>query len=297
MQLHYLIYLDILLAVCLGIFFTIDGYFFYKQQIKKQKLLTEDYVIAKEMEEFENIDIALHDGNVYEAQIHKEIENQQDLQDYITKWCHEIRIPLSACLLMNEKMEDAVLKQQIKEQLERMNQLLNAALVGCKVQSSLYDLQIKKVDVKDCVQTSIKNNRFFLIQNHFDIFVEIQDACVYSDKEWLVYVLDQLMSNAIKYAKNRHEIHIWTENRENTTILFFEDHGEGIQDVDIRRIFEKGYTGNNHHNGKYKSTGMGLYMVMLIMKKLGHEIQVESEFGNYTRFSITFHENKDYFLL
>ena len=53
MQLHYLIYLDILLAVCLGIFFTIDGYFFYKQQIKKQKLLTEDYVIAKEMEEFE----------------------------------------------------------------------------------------------------------------------------------------------------------------------------------------------------------------------------------------------------
>lgn len=84
MQLHYLIYLDILLAVCLGIFFTIDGYFFYKQQIKKQKLLTEDYVIAKEMEEFENIDIALHDGNVYEAQIHKEIENQQDLQDYIT---------------------------------------------------------------------------------------------------------------------------------------------------------------------------------------------------------------------
>ena len=201
MQLHYLIYLDILLAVCLGIFFTIDGYFFYKQQIKKQKLLTEDYVIAKEMEEFENIDIALHDGNVYEAQIHKEIENQQDLQDYITKWCHEIKIPLSACLLMNEKMEDAVLKQQIKEQLERMNQLLNAALVGCKVQSSLYDLQIKKVDVKDCVQTSIKNNRFFLIQNHFDIFVEIQDACVYSDKEWLVYVLDQLMSNAIKYVK------------------------------------------------------------------------------------------------
>ena len=66
------------------------------------------------MEEFENIDIALHDGNVYEAQIHKEIENQQDLQDYITKWCHEIKIPLSACLLMNEKMEDAVLKQQIK---------------------------------------------------------------------------------------------------------------------------------------------------------------------------------------
>lgn len=70
------------------------------------------------------------------------------------------------------------------------------------------------------------------------------------------------------------------------TKLFLEDNGEGIKDCDIRRIFDKGYTGSSHHNGKYKSTGMGLYMTAKIIEKLGHKILVESEWGNYTRFII-----------
>ena len=69
-----------------------------------------------------------------------------------------------------------------------------------------------------------------------------------------------------------------------------EDNGEGIQEKDIRRIFEKGYTGSNYHNGKYKSTGMGLYMVSRIIDRLGHEIWVESEYGRYTRFCIVFYK-------
>ena len=65
-----------------------------------------------------------------------------------------------------------------------------------------------------------------------------------------------------------------------------EDNGDGICEKDLRRIFEKGYTGTNYHNGRYKSTGMGLYMVSLILDKLGHDIQVESTYGQYTRFTI-----------
>jgi len=68
-----------------------------------------------------------------------------------------------------------------------------------------------------------------------------------------------------------------------------------MKDSDIRRIFEKGFTGSNYHNGKYKSTGMGLYMVSKIIDRLGHEIQVESEYKSYTRFCIIFHKNP-YFL-
>ena len=66
--------------------------------------------------------------------------------------------------------------------------------------------------------------------------------------------------------------------------LWVEDRGQGIQKQDMERIFEKGYTGSNYHNGKYKSTGMGLYMVSQIVQKLGHEIRVESKYGEYTRF-------------
>lgn len=68
--------------------------------------------------------------------------------------------------------------------------------------------------------------------------------------------------------------------------LFIEDNGEGIRESDIRRIFEKGYTGSNYHNGKYKSTGMGLYMADKIAGKLGHEISAESRYGEYTRFCV-----------
>ena len=70
--------------------------------------------------------------------------------------------------------------------------------------------------------------------------------------------------------------------------LFIEDNGEGIRESDIRRVFEKGYTGSNYHNGKYKSTGMGLYMAEKIAGKMGHQISVESRYGEYTRFGITF---------
>ena len=70
--------------------------------------------------------------------------------------------------------------------------------------------------------------------------------------------------------------------------------GVGICDSDLPRIFEKGFTGRNYHNGKYKSTGMGLYMAAKILGRLGHEIRVESEYGKYTRFSIIFKENPYY---
>lgn len=70
--------------------------------------------------------------------------------------------------------------------------------------------------------------------------------------------------------------------------MYVEDHGQGIREQDIGRIFEKGYTGDNYHNGKYKSTGMGLYMVSQIAARLGHQVEAESRYGEYTRFAVRF---------
>ena len=126
--------------------------------------------------------------------------------------------------------------------------------------------------------------------------MDVGEAQVYTDASWMVYVLDQLIGNAIKYKRRPEEgepeetgrLSIWTEGEQEETKLFVEDNGEGIRKTDIRRIFEKGYTGSNYHNGKYKSTGMGLYMVSQIVQKLGHEIRVESKYGEYTRFFVDF---------
>ena len=144
-----------------------------------------------------------------------------------------------------------------------------------------------------CIKVSIKNNQFFLIQKKFQIELPDTDVTVYTDEVWLTYILDQMVNNAVKYAKpdTSHSIRFWTQaakeqNQNNGVRLFIEDNGEGIQACDLRRIFEKGYTGSNYHNGRYKSTGMGLYMADQIAKRLTHKLSVESRYGEYTRFCI-----------
>ena len=192
---------------------------------------------------------------------------------------------------MVEKVKDAQVRMELREQLERMNYQASNMLQGCRLQSPLFDLQITKTSLKECVKESIRNNQFFLIQKRFSLDIQVDDVTVYTDKAWITYILDQLLNNAIKYTKKEAEepsIRIHSKVSKNQIELLVEDSGEGIQECDIRRIFEKGFTGSNYHNGKYKSTGMGLYMVEKIAKRLGHQIYAESQYGEYTCFHILF---------
>lgn len=291
----YIYYLDFLIIICLLLFFIIDYYSFHKKEKKINQLLQYQHLIYSEIHPLDNSEIIEHDIKIMQAQLNEQYQMNCDLQDYIAKWCHEVKLPLSALLLMNEKVADYSLKTSIKEQLEKIRQQLNDALIGCKVQSHIYDLQIQEVNLNECITTSIKNNQYFLIQKHFEINIEPCFETVYTDKEWLVYVLDQIIANSIKYCQENPQLHIKFKKSQKTLKLSIEDHGIGILESDIRNIFKKGFTGRNQHNGKYKSTGMGLYFVDMILQKLGHDIVVESEYGKYTRFIITFQDNRDYF--
>lgn len=228
------------------------------------------------------------DIEILKAHLEKRAEENRDLQDYVAKWCHEIKIPLAAALLMDEKIRDEQLRGELRGQLEKMNQQVRSMLLGCRLQGDWLDLKIQKTDLRECVNTAVKNNQFFLIQKNFTLDIHMEDHKVYTDPSWLVYILDQLFSNAIKYATEQPCLIIRSEKTEDAVILSVEDHGEGILESDIRRVFEKGFTGSNHHNGKYKSTGMGLYMVSRVAEKLEHEIRIESEAGKQTRVLIVF---------
>lgn len=294
---EYLWYMDFLVLLFLLVFAGADAYLFQKEEKKKQLLLLQEDVIYGQMGEFENREVAEHDVAVLKAQLQKEFQGSCELQDYVARWCHEFKIPLAAGLLMVEKLEDAQGRQALREQLERMNGQVRSMMAGCRLQSSLVDFQVRKTNLRECVRRSVKNNQFFLIRKGITLRMQVEELQVYTDSEWLVYILDQLIDNAVKYTKKDPErcLRLWTEGSGEKAVLWIEDNGEGIKDSDIRRIFEKGYTGSNYHNGKYKSTGMGLYMVSKIIGRLGHEIQVESKYGEYTRFGITFTSN-DYFL-
>ena len=309
-KISYLIYLDFLIAAVMTAFYAYDSICYRRIQRKKQELMQQDYLIYQEFQELPELhglfkedsvhietDIAAHDVLILKKQLQEQFDMNCDMQDYIAKWCHEIKIPLSASLLMAEKIEDAELKDSFLEQLERINVLLRSALLGTKMQSSLFDLQVRKTSLLKCIKESIHNNQFFLIRKHFTLDIQpgAEDLCVYTDPLWLTYVIDQLISNSVKYSKENPKLKIYTGTQNGTIQLYIEDNGEGIKESDIRRIFEKGYIGSNHHNGQYKSTGMGLYMVHEIIKKLEHEITVESEYNKYTRFIITFKDNREYF--
>ncbi len=302
-QIEYLAYLDVLFIVPFALATGAGCWKSVKQEKEKKHLMEQGELLCRTLPFFENQDIAEHDVRVVEEQMNRQFKENCDLQDFVAKWCHEFKIPLSAGLMMNDKIQDAKLRMDMREQLERMSQQINSMLLGCRLQSSIFDIQIKRTHLAECVKASLKNNRFFLIQRGFEVRTEIDDAAVYTDSSWIVYVLDQLIGNAVKYGRKGvpdsgedmpPALSIWTEKREGQIRLFVEDQGEGIMKRDIRRIFEKGYTGSNYHNGRYKSTGMGLYMVSKILDRLGHGIYAESEYGIYTRFCIVFQENGYY---
>ena len=284
----YLYYIDFLMLLFAALFAGSSYMSYRKKEKEKKRLLVTDGLIYDLLGGIRDREVMEHDITILQNQLDARFDENCELQDYVAKWCHEIKIPLSAAMLINEDTKDAEQKKRITQELERMNVSLNSLLLGCKLQSSLFDLQIRRVDLKECVKTSIKNNQYFLIQNHFQIDVDIEESTVYSDPAWIVYVLDQLIANAIKYKKDAPKLKIYTEKEDKRLKLFVRDNGEGIKESDIRRVFEKGYVGSNYHNGKYKSTGMGLYMVANILEKLEHEIYVESEYGEYTQFCINF---------
>lgn len=322
-KLFYLIYLDGLLLLIMVICFWVHRVKEKQRENKKQMLLKQNTLIYQEFQDREDADITEHDIKVLEKQIQDAFAMNCELQDYMARWCHEVKVPLSAALLLAEKIEEPSVKRQMQEQLERMNLQLKSALLGAKLQSSLFDLQIREVSLSKCIKKSIHNNQFFLVRKQFTLkirpmmgtdhavdegdiddntdYANIADAdCtddirIYTDPSWLVYVLDQLINNAVKYAKEEPVLKIYAQKKNEAVRLYVEDNGEGIKESDIRRIFEKGYIGSNYHNGQYKSTGMGLYMATLILERLGHGINVESEYGVGSRFIITFSDNREYF--
>lgn len=316
-DLKYLIYIDFLIMLCVAADLAYHALRYKKRKSGIKSLLHTDDIIFTELGEFENRDIIEHDASVLQQRLQRQYDGSLELQDYVAKWCHELKLPLSASMIMNEKQKDTQLRASMREQLERMKRQTDMLLQGCRLQSPILDLDIKKTRLSECIKASIKNNQFFLIQKNFTIDVGTgvradDDTLIYTDVGWLVYILDQFISNAVKYFdKPEPYIKIWTENADKNSgseagsdgvanssksgglninsreiILYIEDNGEGISDSDMRHIFEKGYTGANRRNAKYKSTGMGLYMAAKTANALDSEIGVESVKGEYTRFSI-----------
>lgn len=206
-----------------------------------------------------------------------------EMVDYYTLWAHQIKTPIAAMRLLlsaNPQPRDA----EISLKLLEIEQYVQMVLEYLRISSDSSDLLLKQYAIADIVRQAVRKYAgLFILKSITLSFDEMPDSCL-TDEKGLLFVIEQLLSNALKYTPSGGRIHIYMDTNKAKTLVI-EDSGIGIRPEDLPRIFEKGFTGYNGRMDK-KSTGIGLYLCRRIMDKLGHTIQVTSVVKRGTRVAL-----------
>ena len=207
-----------------------------------------------------------------------------DLVDYYTLWVHQIKTPIAASKLLVSEVTDRQLKQQLEQEIFKIDSYTNLVLQYLRLESFHDDLVLKKENIEDLVKEVIRKYAIFFIQKGLSVNLHDLDRSIVTDKKWLLVVIEQILSNSLKYT-NEGGIEIYMEDQE----LCIKDTGIGIKNSDQLRVFERGFSG---YNGRMtqQSSGLGLYLTQKISQELGHQIRIESELGQGTTVRIKFAE-------
>lgn len=205
---------------------------------------------------------------------------RNDLTDYYTTWVHQIKTPIAAMRLLLQN-EDIPAGRQLKTELLRIEQYVEMVLCYFRLDSPSSDFVLKYYSLNEIIRQSIRKFAGQFIQKKLRLIYEPTDRQVLTDEKWLSFVLDQLLSNALKYTSTGSITISVDEN----LVLSISDTGIGIAPEDLPRIFERSYTGYNGRAEK-SSTGLGLYLCRKILLRLSHPITVSSEVGKGSTFSI-----------
>ena len=224
-------------------------------------------------------------------------EHLQDFKEYIEMWIHEVKIPLSTLVLISNNHKEQFDKKT-KLQLKRLEDYVDQVLYYARSENAEKDYLIKEVDLSKVIKNVGLKNMDDLLENKIDYIVEDVDYKILTDSKWLEFILGQIVNNSIKYRRNidKSYIKIFIQDEKDKTTLVVEDNGMGIKESDLKQVFDKSFTGENGRNTN-KSTGMGLFIAKNMCKKLGHKINIESKYNEYTRVYITFAKNKFYDVL
>lgn len=227
--------------------------------------------------------------------LHNEVERlkiednkkMEDLADYYSMWIHQIKTPIAAInfLLDNEEIDVKAFRQE----LFKIERYVEMVLTYIRLGSETSDYVITSINLDEVVRENIKKYATLFINKKIKLNYVSHETYVISDKKWLGFAFEQLLSNAIKYTKSGGEISINISESK----LIIEDNGIGIYEEDLPRIFEQSFTGLN---GRYekKSSGLGLYLCKKTLDKLQHKIEITSEVNKGTKVIVSF-PKKDMF--
>lgn len=270
---------------------------YYNEVIRSLDNLDKKYLLSEVIEEPNFIDgkLLYNILKVTDRDMNENVKRyrtqQQEYRDYIEAWVHEIKTPISSSKLTIDNHKNDITKS-IMDELNKVEEYVEQVLYYSRSNDANKDYIVKEFSLSKVVKNVVSKNSRDFIQRRIKLNLEAVDEVVFSDIKWAEFIVNQILTNAIKYCNNENpEIKIYSSKKENNIILSIIDNGIGIPEKDLRRIFDKGFTGEN---GRVygKSTGMGLYICNKLADKLGMGIKISSEINKGTKVDIIFPKSK-----
>ncbi len=206
---------------------------------------------------------------------------RKEYKEYIEQWIHEVKTPITAMKLLCENNRFPFTREILAE-LENINQYTQQALYYARSEHTEKDYFVRETDLCEVVHGAIADNKYLLRQSNMQIRIDEMESRVYTDEKWVRFILNQIISNAVKYRAEQPVLHFSAVTANNRILLSVSDNGPGIPPGDLPRIFEKGFTGQNGRSGRSgkwgkDATGIGLYLCKRLCDKLGIGLAVYSE--------------------
>ena len=287
-----------LLFIILFLYDFFRKYFFYKETLSKLNLLDEKYLICELINRPNFLEGSIFYQMVYEINksmnenIRDYRERINDFKEYVELWIHEVKIPLSALVLYthNKKIDKVLVKE-----INKVDNYLEQILYYIRSENTEADYIIKEVNLSKVIRSVMLKNKDILLERNIDITSNVHELKVLTDYKWLEFMINQVISNSMKYMRDidNKKIEIKAYKQDHYIILEIFDNGMGIPKSDLSRVFSKTFTGQNGRKIP-GSTGMGLYIVSNLCKKLGHKVEIDSKEGEYTKVIFIFDDNLFY---
>ena len=205
----------------------------------------------------------------------RERDKLEDMTDYYTLWAHQIKTPMAAAGLLLQ--EDPPPRERLEAELIKIGQYVDMVLGYLRLDSDSTDYVFQDTDLDALLRQAVRKFARLFILKRITLDFQETGRTVLTDGKWLSFVVEQLLSNALKYTPAGGTVRIYGDGE----TLVIADTGIGIREEDLPRIFEKGFTGYNGRTGQ-KSTGIGLYLCRRVMEKLNHDLTIVSRPGHGT---------------
>ncbi len=286
LQAEAVLYAFLLCLLAGALIISVNFYLFRRKHRELKRIIGDVCLLSNDLPEPKNLiesdysEIITELNRLRNEEIARLTYKQSESVDYFTAWAHQIKTPIAAMKLMLQSGELEE-RGELLSELFSVEKYTEMALSYLRLNSEANDLILKECRLDGIIRSAIRAYAPIFIRKKIGIKYDGTDATALTDEKWLTFIIEQLLSNALKYTDSGYaEIRV-SEDK----IISVRDTGIGISPEDLPRIFEKGFTGYNGHSDK-KSTGLGLYLCKRAADKLSHKIYAESDLNNGSTFYI-----------